>query len=159
MAGAFTLLAGLSALAALILIAMTFAFAQLIGWRALARRYGAQSSAGKRYASNGVLIGAHSWNAPPLFVEIDELGITLLPKRPFRFAFAPLRIPWPAVSSFEERTYTFFEAVELRFGVGGKSLIGFVSSKATEAIATEFAVQRELSRTEAKLGAYSPASD
>lgn len=143
MAGAFTLLAGLSALAALILVAMTFVFAQLIGWRALARSYGARYDAGTRYASSGVLVGAHSWNAPPLFVEIDARGITLLPKAPFRFAFAPLRIPWQAVESFEARSYTFFEAAELRFGTGGTSLIGFVSSKATEAIAAEFALQRE----------------
>ena len=82
MAGAFTLLAGLCALAALILIAMSFVFAQLIGWRALARRYGGVPGTGKRYASNGVLIGAHSWNAPPLIVAIDDFGITLLPKSP-----------------------------------------------------------------------------
>ncbi len=158
MAGAFTLLAGLSALAALILIAMTFVFAQLIGWRALARDYGARGNAGIRYPSSGVLVGAHSWNAPPLVVEIDALGITLLPKPPFRFAFVPLRIPWPAVTSFEERSYTFFQAAELRFGAGGKSILCFVSSKATEAIANEFASQRGLART---VGgpAYSPASD
>ena len=143
MSGAFILLAGLVALAALILIAMTFVFAQLIGWRALARRYGSPPSIGPQYASKGVLVGAHSWNAPPLSVAIDDVGITLLPKSPFRFAFAPLHIAWPSVASFEARSFAFFDAIELRFG-DGASLISFVPSRATEAIATHLAAQRRI---------------
>jgi hypothetical protein len=137
--------AGLVALATLILIAMTFVFAQLIGWRALARRYGSPRGTGTRYPSKGVLIGAHSWNAPPLSVALDELGITLLPKSPFRFAFVPLRIAWPSVVSFEARSFAFFEAIDLRFG-DGASLISFVPSQATDAIATHLASQRGFAR-------------
>ena len=142
MAGAFTLLAGLAAVAALLLLGMTFVFAQLIGWRGLARRYRGPHATGTRYASRGVLIGSHSWNAPPLLVGIDAAGIGLYPKLPFRFAFAALHIPWQAVGSFEARTYTFFEAVDLRLRSDGTTLVGFVASKATEAIVAEFAVQR-----------------
>ncbi len=141
---AFALIAGLCALSALILIAMTFVFAQLIGWRALVRRYHAPHCEGRRFPSSGVLIGAHSWNAPPLLVALDDLGITLLPRPPFRIAFAPFRIPWRHVTSFEQRTYLFFEVVELRFGTDAKSLVGFVPSKATEAIAARLAARGEL---------------
>jgi hypothetical protein len=76
-------------------------------------------------------------------VALDELGITLLPKSPFRFAFAPLRIAWPSDVSFEARSFAFFEAIELRFGVAA-SLISSVPSQATDAIATQLAAQREL---------------
>jgi hypothetical protein len=142
--GAFALIAGLCALSALILIAMTFVFAQLIGWRALARRYRAPRCQGRRFSSSGVLIGAHSWNAPPLLVALDDHGITLLPRPPFRIAFAPFRIPWPLVTSFEPRAYLFFDVVELRFGNDAKSLVGFVPSKATEAIAARLAERGDM---------------
>jgi hypothetical protein len=132
---ALSLLAGLFALATLILIAMAFLFAQLIGWRSLARRYAAVGVAGDRFSSKGVVIGAHSWNAPPLFVKLDDLGITLVPKSPFRIAFSAVRIPWRVVQSFETRSYMLFEVVELRFGTDATSVIGFIPSKATEAIA------------------------
>ncbi len=159
MAGAFTLIAGLSALSALILIAMTFVFAQLIGWRALVRRYGGPSGHGTRYSSNGVLIGAHSWNAPPLIVAIDDAGIALLPKQPFRFAFGPLQIAWSSISSFEARSFAFFEAIELRFGNDGTSLISFVPSKATEAIASHLASRHDLARGRVEPAPYSPATE
>jgi hypothetical protein len=132
---ALSLLAGLLALATLIVIAMAFVFAQLIGWRSLARRYGAVGTTGRRFSSKGVVIGAHSWNAPPLIVKLDDLGITLVPKSPFRIAFSALHIPWHLVQSFEERSYMLFEVVELRFGADGESVIGFIPSKATEEIA------------------------
>lgn len=147
--GALALICGLSALAALVAIAMMYVFAQLIGWRSLVRRYGAVASGGRRYPSKGVVLGANSWNAPPLFVRLDEFGITFVPRSPFRFAFAPFRIPWPLVRSFEARKYVLFEVVVLRFGTDPPSQIGFAPSKATEAIAARLAGER----------AHSPASD
>ncbi len=133
-AAAVALLVVLGGATALILFAMSFVFAQLIGWRALARAYAAPAAGGERFDAS-VLLGDQSYNGPPLAVVLDERGIALVPRPPFRAAFRPFVVPWERVASFEQRSYLFFDVVELRFGAEHPASIGFVPSKATEAIA------------------------
>src|SRR5271165_2828452 len=74
---------------------MLFIFAQLTGWRTLARRY--RGTIGPTPLHGEAVIGVYAWNSPPLSVGVDERGISLLPYRPFRPIFGELRIPWSEV--------------------------------------------------------------
>jgi len=117
-----------------LIVALALAlFARLTGWTALARAYPLGSQPHGAYRrTGGVVVGPSGWNAPPLRAGLDDAGISLAPFPPFRPFFAPLLLPWSAISGFERREYMFFEVFRLR--CGDKAVIGFLPSGVTSAI-------------------------
>jgi hypothetical protein len=128
------LLFALLAIGIAIFAAMLFIFAQITGWRRLAKRYGLRGGAAAApYRVEGALLGEWGWNSPPLWIGVAAEGLTLRPIRPFRPVFASLRIPWSDVVAAERKHYLFFEVLVLHVG-GASALVGFMPSAAAEAI-------------------------
>jgi hypothetical protein len=112
-----------------------FVFAQLTGWRALARRFPCHLKPGEPDVTPGaVLLGAFAWNGPPLRIGIDSAGVVLRPMPPFSIAFPAVCIPWSAIQSVSQREYRFFTVLEVRYGPGKGTTIGFLPSPAAAAI-------------------------
>jgi hypothetical protein len=121
------------AVAAAIASAAAVLFARITGWSDLARAFPAPAGAtDARSRTGGVVVGAWGWNAPPLRAGVDDDGLTLDPRPPFRAFFRPVRIPWNAVTGFERREYMFFEVFRLR--CGEETALGFLPSEVTDAI-------------------------
>jgi hypothetical protein len=116
--------------------AALFVFAELTGWRALARRFPCPPALGHpRAAPGAVLLGAFAWNGPPLRIGLDDVaGVTLRPIRPFAIAFPAVCVPWSAIRSVEQREYRFFTVLEVRYGPDRATTIGFLPSAAATAI-------------------------
>jgi hypothetical protein len=113
-----------------------FVFAQLTGWRALARRFPCRLALGKSDATPGaVLLGAFAWNGPPLRIGLDSAGVVLRPIPPFAMAFAAVHIPWTAIRAVEQREFRFFTVLEVSYGPGNGTKIGFLPSPAAVEIA------------------------
>lgn len=128
------LLFSLLAMAAAIFVAMLFIFAQLTGWRRLAKRYGLRGgTAVAPYRVESAVLGELGCNSPPLWIGVAAEGLTLRPIRPFRPVFATLLIPWCDVVAAERKHYIFFEVLVLRVS-GASTLVGFTPSAAAEAI-------------------------
>ncbi len=133
---ALVLLAVLALLAIAIGVLMLLVFSQIIGWRVLSKTYPAHGpSQGGSVPSAGVVLGAMGWNAPPLRIVLDEGGLWLRPRVPFRVAFHDVRLPWNAVLAVGPRRYMLFDVVELRYGEAPKARIGFLAGPAADTIA------------------------
>lgn len=142
MHAAALLLAGLLALALAVAVLMLFVFAQVTGWRALARRFPSLAPPiSPSLSSGGVMLGSWGWNGPPLRIGVDDDGVVLHPMSPFGVAFADVRLPWTAIVSAGHREYLLFEVLEVRFGGGEGATIGFLPSAAARAIAERIAAR------------------
>jgi hypothetical protein len=127
--------------------ASLFVFAQLTGWRALARRFPCAAGA-PRESAGAVILGSFGWNGPPMRIGVSEAGVVLHPLRPFDIAFGKVCIPWSAVQSAQYREYHFFTVLEVRFGEGGGATIGFLPSAATLSIVEHFGGAAFVARSE-----------
>ena len=140
--GATVLLGALLALAGAVLLAMAFLFATLTGWRELSGRYPARGGrAGERYRVAGAVFGTWSWNAPPLEACVDDDGVVLHARGPFRIAFPSVRLPWAEITGVTLREYMFFAVAEVRFGRDGRGTIGFERSPLVDVIARRVAAR------------------
>ncbi len=132
---AIVLIVILFVLAGIIAYAMLVLFAHLTGWSALVKRFGyARDYRGAYEHSNGVLLGPHAWNAPPLRVGLDDAGIVLRPIAPLRGAFAAVRLPWEAIVSTERRSFMFFDTIALRYGAEPGASIAFLAGTVADEI-------------------------
>ncbi|MGP6190756.1 MAG: hypothetical protein ACLPSH_11895 [Vulcanimicrobiaceae bacterium] len=128
------LLFSMLAMGLVIFVAMLYIFAQLTGWRRLAKRYAHHGGAGAvPYRVECVVLGELGANSPPLLIGVTGEGLTLRPIRPFRPAFASLLIPWCDVVAAERKRYLLFEVLVLHIS-GASALVGFTPSAALEAI-------------------------
>jgi hypothetical protein len=126
----------LALLALAIGVLMLLVFSQIIGWRALSKAFpGHRTGSGARIPSDGVVLGAWGWNAPPLNILLDADGVWLLPRAPFRVAFHDVRLPWSAVLAVGPRRFMLFDVVEVRYGAGPKARIGFLAGPTADEIA------------------------
>jgi hypothetical protein len=136
LASAALLLAVLALLALAIGVLMLLVFSQIIGWRALSKAYPAHGASHAGSApSAGVVLGAWGWNAPPLHIVLDEGGVWLIPRPPFRVAFHNVRLPWDAVLAVGPRRFMLFDVVEVRYGESPKACIGFLAGPTANEIA------------------------
>jgi hypothetical protein len=139
------LLVMLSLLAVAIGVIMLLVFAQVIGWRTLAKRYPASDASGAtKGQSDGVVLGAWGWNAPPLRVALDDFGVWLYPRAPFTVAFHNVRLPWEAVLAVGTRHFMLFDVVEIRYGEGPKARIGFIAGATANEVASRAAARGAL---------------
>ncbi len=137
------LIAELMAISAGIALAMLAVFAQVTGWRRLAKDFPALTAVhgAPTLRPDGVLLGAWGWNAPPLRIALDPQALWLLPWPPFNVAFHAVRLPWEAIVATESRRFLLFEVLELRYGQGPKATLGFVKGPAATAIAAGLAAR------------------
>jgi hypothetical protein len=120
---------GVLALAQTYFMLATFAF--LTGWRRLARTHPGHASPlalPVLHTTQGVLLDAWGWNAPPLRLGHDREGIVLRPLAPFRVVFPTVKVPWSALVAVERRQYRWGEIVTVRYGPGGNQSLSFLPS-------------------------------
>jgi len=130
------LLVVLGLLALAIAVLMLILFAQITGWRALSKAFPAPDGPhADRARTEGVVLGAWGWNAPPLSVSIDDAGMWLFPRPPFTVAFRSVRLPWEAVLSVGTRQFMLFDITEVRYGPEPKSSIGFLAGATADEVA------------------------
>ncbi len=125
LAGTMSLLA----LAQTYFMLVTFAF--LTGWRRLARTHPGHASPlamPALHATQGVLLDAWGWNAPPLRVGHDREGIVLRPLAMFRPVFPTVKVPWSALVAVEHRQTTWGEMLCVRYGPDGRESLTFLPS-------------------------------
>ena len=131
----FGILAALALLGVAVFYVMLAIFAKLTGWSDLAKRYRDVAGEATPYRAGSAVLGAHAWSSPPLFVGVDEGGITLRPAIPFRPIFATMRIPWIDVVRAERRERMFFDVLELHCANGsGEAIVGLLPSGAADAV-------------------------
>jgi hypothetical protein len=119
----------LLALAQTYFMLVTFAF--LTGWRRLARTHPGRRSPlalPSLHATQGVLLDAWGWNAPPLRVGHDREGIVLRPLALFRPVFPSVKVPWSALVAVERRQYMWGEILIVRYGPDGRDSLSFLPS-------------------------------
>jgi hypothetical protein len=107
----------------------TFAF--LTGWRRLARTHPGRKSPlalPALHATQGVLLDAWGWNAPPLRVGHDREGIVLRPLAMFRPVFPTVKVPWSALVAVERRQNPWGEVLIVYFGPDGRDSLSFLPS-------------------------------
>ena len=135
MTSALLLIVILLLLACIVAYVMLLVFAEIIGWKALVKRFGyVNDFHGSFERSKGVLLGRNAWNAPPLRVGFDDEGIVLRPIAPLRGAFGMVRLPWSAIVSTERRSFMFFDAMTLRYGTEPGASIAFLSASVADHI-------------------------
>jgi len=134
LAEVLAILASLLLLAVAVFYVMLFIFAELIGWRRMARRYRDVAREATPYSAGSAVLGPQAWSSPPLSVGVDDSGITLRPARPFRPIFATLHVPWSEVVRVDHRQRMFFDVLELHCGRGAETIVGILPSGAADAI-------------------------
>ncbi len=130
----FGTVAALVFLGVLVFYAMLFIFAKLTGWHDMAKRYRDVAGEATPYRAGSAVLGTHAWSSPPLFVGVDDSGITLRPALPFRPIFQTMHVPWSDVVRVERRERMFFEVLELHCGRGRDTIVGILPSGAADAI-------------------------
>ncbi len=133
--------AALALLGVVVFYAMLFVFAKLTGWRDMAHRYRDVGDEPTPFRAGSAVLGAHAWSSPPLFVGVDDDGITLRPALPFRPVFQTMHIPWSEVVRAERRERMFFEVLELHCGHGSDSIVGILPSGAADAISAHLPIK------------------
>ena len=120
---------GLLALAQTYFMLATFAY--LTGWRRLARTHPgreARLATPALHATQGVLLDAWGWNAPPFRLGYDREGIVLRPLPAFRPIFPTVKLPWSVLVAVERRTYLDGDVLVVRYGPDGRDSLAFLPS-------------------------------
>ena len=132
------ILAAVGLMSVAVFYVMLFIFARVTGWSAMARRYRDIAREATPFRAGSAVLGAHAWSSPPLFVGVDDRGITLRPAFPFRPIFARMHVPWDAVVRVECKERMFFDVLELHCGRERESIVGILPSGAADAIAARW---------------------
>lgn len=120
---------GVLAIAQTYFMLATFAF--LTGWRRLARTHpgrNAKLAMPALFSTQGVLLDAWGWNAPPLRLGHDREGIVLRPLAAFRPVFPTVKVPWSALVAVERRQYFYGDVLVVHYGPDGRNSIAFLPS-------------------------------
>ena len=120
----------------------TGVFAQIPGWRGLAKRFRAVRTAdGKRFGLASAVFcrstGLHISYRRCLFFTVGDTGLHVSILLPFRFLAPPLFIPWTAVESATNRR--FWSSPYLALRIRGCPTLIMVSGQPGEAIGNVYA--------------------
>jgi hypothetical protein len=135
------ILAAVGLLSVAVFYIMLFIFAKLTGWNDMARRYRDVALEATPFRAGSAVLGRHAWSSPPLFIGVDDNGITLRPAFPFWPVFARMHVPWDAVVRIERKERMFFDVLELHCGREQESIVGILPSGAANAIAARWPVK------------------